>query len=137
MKIRYEQIDAFDGKAKEKLAAKLFSFLKKDMPQWCKERDDNEIKHFIEDMIIFSSNSNIYKEANIQKLILSYIEYNFNLSLAGYNKEQLTNKNFNEEYRLENFISSLMSKKELMKISLDTDLNELATNKKQYISSLP
>lgn len=125
MKIRPEQIETFNNKAKERLSAKLFSFLKTGTPQWCLGKDDGEIKLFIREIVDFSWGSDIYKEANVQKLMLSRIEHNFDLSLTGYAKEQLARENFNEEYRIKEFLSTLTSGGELMRISLETKIGKI------------
>lgn len=122
MKISSEQLEAFTKNRYEELARALFYFVKNEAYEWCSEKQDGEIFIFVQKMIEFTSLCGIYAESSIQKLIQARIDHNFDLTLTGYAKEQLAKKSFNEEYRVDNFISSLTSKKEPIRIFLDTDL---------------
>lgn len=135
MRIRSGQIKALILNKNEELTTKLYLFLKDKAPQWCLEKKESEIIVFIQEMIKFCRDSKIYKEENMQKIMLSHIEHNFDLSFDGYIKEQLAKGSFDEDYRLESFILSLTSKKAPIQIFLDTDLTKFRSNCTQRIDS--
>jgi len=125
LKIREEQIEMFADNRKKELISRLSNFMKTELSQWSTEKKDTDINAFVAEMIDFSWNSNIYREENIKRLIFSRLEYKFDLTLSGYTKGELGKKNFDEDNRLNGFISSLTLQKKLKKIYLDTNLKEL------------
>lgn len=120
--IKAEQFDAFKASQKKELVEQLVYFLKENNPAWSSEKGDEKISAYVEELVSFSWESNVFDADNVKRLLLARIQYNFSLTHKGYAKEQLARDSFAEKHRVDEFISFLASGKGLTKITLDTDL---------------
>jgi len=123
--IRKQQIDKMAEAQKNNFVTMTILFLEKNCSVWCQDKTEDEKRHFVESMIDFSHKYNIFKEINVQKLTFWKIFHNFSIPLSEDMASKFDGKNLDEEYRLDRFLQTLISEKDLIKITLDSDITKL------------
>jgi hypothetical protein len=101
------------------------SFLRDNASAWSQNKEDDELFEFIDAMITFAKQQFVSNENNILQLMLYKIEFDFTEPLSDYHQMLLGRQDFGESYRVKQFYSSLMANNELIKITLDSDLDQL------------
>lgn len=117
--IREEQDSAMAVDMMKRFIAKTVLLLEESAPQWCQDKRPEEREQFVRFMIEFAWSNNIFKEINIQKMIVWYIEPGFVIPLSKYLESIFNSKSDDENYRVERFNEKLMSSKDLVEVSLD------------------
>lgn len=110
---------------KKSYIAKSILFIEQNFPDWCKDRTAKARKNYVVGMVDFAQEHNVCSELNVQKLIFWKIEYDFTIPLSEYKKYKLCQENFDENYRMEQFNQLINGNNELIKITLDSDVDEL------------
>jgi len=123
--IREEQNKALSDNLMKSFAARTLLFLRENASTWCKDKDDEKLGMFIDSMIEFAQNHFIFNENNIQQLMLYKIEYNFAIPLTDYKQMRLGRENFGEDYRMSQFYLALLAQNDLIRITLDSDIETL------------
>ena len=100
----------------------LRQFLKSHVPNWYKEKTDAELNQYIDDMVNFAHECHVYKEANIRKLIVFRFNPGFDIPLSDFRYMKLCRKNFREDFRVDQFCTSLTQKEDLIRITLESDI---------------
>lgn len=123
--IRKEQETILADSMLKTFTFKTLSFLEKYAPSWCEKRGDAEKIEFIDSLIAFAHKHHVFQEINIQKLILYKIEYDFPIPLSNFRHLKLCRESFCESYRIDHFLLTLISGRELIHITLDSDIEKL------------
>ena len=120
-----EQDKLLSGKVIQNFAKRTISFLRDSATQWSINKNDDELTIFIDSMITFAHSIFIFDENNIQQLILFKIEFNYAIPLSDYNQMLLGRQYFDELYRINQFHRTLTSNNNLIRITLDSDLDSI------------
>lgn len=120
-----EQDKLLSGKVIQNFAKRTISFLRDSATQWSINKNDDELTIFIDSMITFAHSIFIFDENNIQQLILYKIEFNYAIPLSDYNQMLLGRQYFDELYRINQFHRTLTSNNNLIRITLDSDLDSI------------
>jgi hypothetical protein len=117
--ISEEQDRAMAKDIEERYISKTVRLLEERLPVWCLDKRTEERDQFVRSMIGFARNKNIFKEVNIQKLIVWQIEPGFTIPLSKYLESVLNRENAYEEFRMERFFEAITSGAELIEVSAD------------------
>ena len=111
MIITQNQIDQFEKIKIEDFITKTIIFLRTNFTSLFNNKDDVELKNYVNNFINFGLNSGINKELNIQKLINYCLKYNCQLPLPKDLELELISNEFDEDTRIENFYFNLKTEK--------------------------
>ena len=103
----------------ERFITKTVLLLEERLQVWCLDNSIEERDQFVRSMIGFARNKNIFKEINIQKLIVWQVDPGFTIPLSKYLESVLNRENAYEEYRMERFFEAITSGAELIEVSAD------------------
>ena len=103
----------------ERFITKTVLLLEERLQVWCLDNSIEERDQFVRSMIGFALNKNIFKEINIQKLIVWQVDPGFTIPLSKYLESVLNRENAYEEYRMERFFEAITSGAELIEVSAD------------------
>jgi hypothetical protein len=116
--ISEEQDRAMAKDIDERFISKTVRLLEERVQVWCLDKSTEERDQFVRSMIKFARNKNIFKEINIQKLIVWQIEPGFTIPLSKYLESVLNRENAYEEFRMEQFFEAITSGAELIEVSI-------------------
>ena len=104
------QMEAFRRIEVEKFVQKSVVFLQENFPDWCANKEQDEIEAFIHEIITFGEQYEIRKQLNLQKLMHFKISYEFDIPLVEHLEAILSPVDTNESYRVKCFYKSLLNK---------------------------
>jgi hypothetical protein len=116
--VREEQDSAMANDMMERFVSKTLLLLGDSAPAWCEDKSTGERERFVKSIIEFARSRNIFKEINIQKLLIWHVEYGYAIPLSNYLESVLNRKDFYEDYRMEQFFKVITTSTELVEISL-------------------
>lgn len=90
----------------EQFVLNCISFLKINFPDWCREKNNEELRKFIYSTIDFGKKNNIKREQNIIKLMKYVFEFNIDLILL---QKVYQDSENGEDYRMEELHLTLLS----------------------------
>ena len=108
MIIKVEQIATLGTPAKEKFILKTIEFLRENTPEWAEEKDGQEIRGPIEEMIKIGKELNIKKEVNIQKLLYYSKTKELQIPFSAAIQEILKTPDLGEDLRTKNLIKAIV-----------------------------
>ena len=117
--LRKEQMDAMANAMQKNFLFRSLSVLERKSEIWSRDRTDDEKRKFVEDMVEFAHGNEIFKEMNIQKLMVWKLEHDYAIPLTAYLSFILNRPAFYEEYRLEQFLRAITMNHECTVITLD------------------
>lgn len=128
MILKNSQIEQFKRYMLEKFFINTILFLRNNFPEWCEGKNDEELGEFINLIMKFGKNYQIYSEVNLQKLMHYQILYKFDIPVHPKLEAKLSDFSQDENFRIENFYLGLESGNyRLTQITLDYSLRN-----KQY-----
>ncbi len=102
-------MEAFRQIEVEKFVQKSVVFLRQNFPEWCTDKEQEEIEAFIHEIIAFGEQYDIRKQLNLQKLMHFKIKYEFDIPLVEHLEAILSPIDTNESYRVKYFYKSLLN----------------------------
>jgi hypothetical protein len=111
MIITKNQIDQFEKIKIENFITKTIVFLRTTFTSLFKDKDDIELKEYVNNFISFGLNYGIYEELNIQRLINYCLKYNCQFPLPKALELDLISNKFDENTRIENFYFNLTTER--------------------------
>jgi len=111
MIITKNQIDQFEKNKIEDFITKTIIFLRTNFASLFNNKHDIELKEYVNDFINFGLNYRIYKEMNIQRLIIYCLKYNCQFPLPKALELNLISNKFDEDTRVENFYFNLKTER--------------------------
>ncbi len=102
-------MEAFRQIKVEKFVQKSIVFLRQNFPEWCANKEQEEIETFIHEIIVFGEQYEIRKQLNFQKLMHFKIKYEFDIPLVEHLEAILSPVDMNESYRVKCFYKSLLN----------------------------
>jgi hypothetical protein len=119
--ISEEQDRAMAKDMTERFISKTVLLLEERVQVWCLDKSTEERDQFVRSMIGFARNKSIFKEINIQKLIVWQVDPGFTIPLSEYLESILNRGNAYEEFRMERFFEAITSGAKLIEVSADDD----------------
>ncbi|NND94652.1 MAG: hypothetical protein HKN45_07265 [Flavobacteriales bacterium] len=104
MLIKDSQINALGIPAKERFILQTIRFLRENTSDWAVDKNDEEIRRDIENMIRIGDEKNIKKEINIQKMLYHWIKYDLSLPFNEQIDHSLSIEGLNENRRIKEMI---------------------------------
>lgn len=120
--IREEQMSAMAADMRERFIAKTVVLLEEGFSGWGQDRSPEEKREFVQSMVEFAGINDVFKEINIQKLTVWYLEFGFTIPLSDYCCSVLNKKGLNENDRMKRFYEAIKSSTGLIEISLADEL---------------
>jgi hypothetical protein len=103
----------------ERFISRTVLLLEESAPGWCRDKSHEDRIEFVRSMIEFARSKHIFKEINIQKLMVWQIKPGYTIPLSGYLESILNRESFYEEYRMEGFFEVITSGFELIEVFSD------------------
>jgi len=107
--LQQKQIANFTKIEEAKFVQKTVVFIKYNYRDWTKNRSDEELEDFVNEMILIGKKSEIFKEVNIQKLIFLNIQFQYPLPLTFAHRILLKEENIDEDHRVKKFYKALLN----------------------------
>lgn len=109
MIIKQTQIQNLGSRSEQHFIEKTIAFLRENTPDWAISKEDEEIRTHIEQMIEISSDRNINKEINIQKLLYYCSKYGLPIPFNKRMEELLAFEVLSEDERIHRLIKQIKS----------------------------
>jgi len=120
--IRDSQIDKLGENITNTFINDSIYHVKKQYPEFCQERDEDDLKAVIAELIDYALDKHIYQKNNIINFVSWKVELGFTIPLSEFNAFRLGRKDFSEDYRMNQLYRSITSGYDLQLISLDSKL---------------
>jgi len=105
--LKKKQLEVFKEIERKKFVEKSLGFLKYNFPEWVTEKEDDELKVFINKIIDLGEEYHLLKEIHAQKLMFLKISYDFKIPLTDKHHEILKPQMITAEKRIKNFFKAL------------------------------
>jgi hypothetical protein len=120
--IREEQMRAMAADMRERFIAKTVLLLEEGVSGWGQDKSSEEKEQFVRFMMEFAGSNKVFKEINVQKLSVWYLEFGFTIPLSDYFASILNKEGLPENDRIERFYEAIKSPTGLIEISLTDEL---------------
>ena len=115
----HEQMEAVDQNEREKFILQSITFLRDALPIWSQGKDDEDLRHFVKEMIYLAHRKSIHREINIQKLMHYRIQYAHDIPESDYPGDRLGGEDLDEYQKVERLYFTLTKNQNLIEISLE------------------